>query len=255
MRWFVACFAVWLGLVSFGCSGDSDASPPSPDPYAFLTAGPPSDPTAARATLEAAATAGLVPEGIIISTPTPDLREALPPDAAATMLAEDQRLDALLSAVAANDVDGLLALFDWQTRTCGTGGRAGPPCDAGVAPGTEVGTILAGGDTFYVTEATIRRYLARVMSGTTLALRFAGQWRAEPQRLVLGFDGPAKMAGEPPIGSADADVTGVLVTADVRATRPVVHFDLLTTTWGAIDAGLELERNSNGELRIITLAQ
>jgi hypothetical protein len=254
MRWFVSCFVVWLGLASFGCGGNSDAGAPSPDRHAFLTTGPPHDATAARATLEAAATAGLVPEGIVISTPTPDLRDALPPDAAATMLAEDQRLDALLSAVAANDVDGLLRLFDWETRRCGEG-RAGPSCDAGVAPGTEVPTINAGSDTFYVSEATVRRYLEQIMRGTPLTLRFAAQWRTEPQRLMFAFDGPAKMIGEGPLASADSELSGVALSIDMRATSPVVHFDLLSATWSAVDAGLELERNSNGDLRIITLAQ
>jgi hypothetical protein len=210
--------------------------------------------TAARATLEAVATAGLVPEGLIVSTATPDLRDAVPPDAASTMLAQDRRIDALLSAIEANDVDGVLSQFDWQTRTCGAGGRGAPACEPNVAAGTDVPTLNTGIDTFYVSEATLRRYLARVMRGTPLALRFAGQRRSSPEQLTLAFDGPSKMRGELPLADDDADLSGFMLGLDLTRERPVVHFDVLSTEWSAVDAGLEMERYSDGDLRILTIA-
>jgi hypothetical protein len=110
MRKYVVLVLTALMLAATACDAPpatrADVASPTPDA------------TAARATLVAAATAGLVPEGLVVSTATPDLSEALPAEAAAAILSQEPKLDAVISAIAAQDVDALLSTFDWEPGVC-----------------------------------------------------------------------------------------------------------------------------------------
>lgn len=231
MRMFVVLgLMLMLALSALACGGapPSRADGPTPTPNA----------TEARATLVAATTAGIVPDGVIASTATPDLSEALPPDAAAVVLSQEPKLAAIISAVATQDADALLAMFDWEPRVC-SGLRGSAICHR--YEGASVSTVRVGPTTEYASEAVIRDYVEPLFVATPLALKLAVQSHThESWRYVLGFEGPPRFIGFSPLASADSRMIGIRLDIDLSQSQPVVHFDLLTDTWTATRAGREL---------------
>jgi len=100
--WLIAAMGVTLA----GCGGEGVDCPPD----ATSTAG--------RATIEAAATAGLVPDGVVISTATPDLSESLERDDALARLHAEPAVSLAIDAVAANDVRALVDLVRFEEMPC-----------------------------------------------------------------------------------------------------------------------------------------
>jgi hypothetical protein len=231
MRKFVVlAMLLMLALLAGACDGatESRADARSPTPNI----------TRVSASFAAAATTGLVPEGAAASTATPDLSEALPPDAAAAVLSQEPKLDAVISAVAAQDVDALLATFDWEPRVC-SGLRGSAICH--IYAGASVNTIRVGPTTEYASEAVIRDYVEPLFVATPLALKLAVQSRThESWRYVLAFEGPPRFVGFSPLASADSRIAGIRLDINLSQAQPVVHFDLLTDTWTATRVGREL---------------
>lgn len=221
------------------------------DPAAEAAAPGTPDATAARATLIAMATAGLVPDGLVIATATPDLRAAMTPDEASVRLSSDPKIGALLTAIAQNDVDGFLALIDWKPWRCG--GRGDDGCPAGVAPGTPLPKINTGGDTFYVSVSTLRPYVERLMRGSVMTLRYASQGTEDQSKHLLGFDGPAKGAGFPPMVDASSALTGLFLGVDASAANPVQHIDIVTE--GMSVAWFGIQTADPASQRILTFAE
>jgi len=245
MRKYVVLVLTTLMLAATACDAPpatrADVASPAPDAT-----------TVARATLVAAATAGLVPEGLIVSTATPDLSEALPKEAAAAILSQEPKLDAVISAISAQDVDALLSTFDWEPGVC-SGLRGSAICHQ--YQGASASTIRVGPTTQYASAAVIRDYLVPLFAEPPLALKLAVQSRPEPWRYVLGFEGPPKFAGFGPLASADSEVTGVRVDVDLSQAQPVVHFDLLTETWTATRVGRELIDTAPEDYRLLLFTE
>lgn len=244
MRKYVVLVLMALMLAATAC----DAPPAT----RAGMASPTPDATAARATLVAAATAGLVPEGLVVSTATPDLSEALPSEAAAAILSEEPKLDTVISAIAAQDVDALLSTFDWEPGVC-SGLRGSAICHQ--YQGASASTIRVGPTTEYASAAVIRAYLEPLFAEPPLALKLAVQSRPEPWRYVLGFEGPPKFAGFGPLASADSEVVGVRVDVDLSQAQPVVHFDLLTETWTATSVGRELIETAPEDYQLLLFTE
>jgi len=245
MRKYVVLVLTALMLAATAC----DAPPAT---RADVASPPPDATTVARATLVAAATAGLVPEGLIVSTATPDLSEALPKEAAAAILSQEPKLDAVISAISAQDVDALLSTFDWEPGVC-SGLRGSAICHQ--YQGASASTIRVGPTTEYASAAVIRDYLVPLFAEPPLALKLAVQSRPEPWRYVLGFEGPPKFAGFGPLASADSEVVGVRVDVDLSQAQPVVHFDLLTETWTATRVGRELIDTAPEDYRLLLFTE
>jgi len=184
------------------------------------------------------ATAGLVPEGLVIATATPDLHEAMTPDEATVRLSEDRQLGALLAAIEHNDVDAFMALVDWTPWACG--GRGDDGCPPGVAVGTLLPKINSGPDTFYVSASTLRPYIERLMQGPAMRLRYASQGTVERTTYLLGFAGSAKGPGFLPLTDTDARLTGLFLRIDTSAPQPVQHIDVviegMNVAWSGIEA-------------------
>jgi len=244
VRKYVVLVLTALTLAAAAC----DAPPPTQADVAS----PAPDATAASATLVAAATAGLVPEGLVVSTATPDVSEAFPPEAAAAMLSQEPKLDAIISAVAAQDVDALLSAFDWEPGVC-SGLRGSAICHQ--YQGATVHTIRVGPTTEYASESVIRDYLGPLFVEPPLALKLAVQSRPEPWRYVLGFEGPSKFTGFSPLASADSEIAGIRVDVDLSQAQPVVHFDLLTETWTATSAGRALIDRAPEDYRLLLFTE
>ncbi|MEX0750344.1 MAG: hypothetical protein WD359_05995, partial [Dehalococcoidia bacterium] len=238
---------VLVMLMMAALASACEAPPPS---QAGVTT-PTPNPTEARATLVAAATAGLVPEGLVVSTATPDLGEALPPDAAAAMLSQEPALDAIISAIAAQNVDALLATFNWEPRIC-SGLRGSAICQR--YEGASVNTIRVGPTTEYASEAVIREYVEPLLTEPPLALKLAVQSRPEPWRYVVGFAGPPKFTGFAPLASADSQIAGIRLDIDLSQVQPVLHFDLLTEG-GATQAGREIIDYAPADYRLLLFTE
>jgi hypothetical protein len=238
--------AILLALVILpallaGCDGADTSQADGPDVEA----------TAARATLVTAATAGLVPEGLVVSTATPDLSEALPPDGAVAILSLEPTLDTIISAVAARDAGALLATFDWQPRVC-SGVRGSAICDD--YDGARVDTIAVGPTTEFASGSVVRRYVDQLLAEPPPSLQLVVQSRNEPWRYVLGFEGAAKFTGFAPLASADSRIAGMRLVVDLSQAHPIVHFDLLAAG-GATAAGRELIDGAPDDYRLLLFSE
>lgn len=200
--------------------------------------------TAARATLVAAATAGLVPHGLVIATATPDLRAARTPAEAAAALRADPRFDAVFAAVERGDVDAFLALLDLRPVPCG---RDETPC----AP--EVPKLSVGPTSFYVSAAALRRPLSVLLPGRPLALHFASQSGSNPQRYTLVFEGPPKGNVMAPFGDPAEALGGLVVDIDLAAQKPITHLDFISGGGSALSYAYDLIRNTDQRILVFVV--
>jgi hypothetical protein len=185
-------------------------------------------PTELRATIEAAATAGLLPEGVVISTATPDLDDALPAqDAIDAMSVADPRLGGVLASMQSGFESGIVDLFDWEEGPCDQS-RAGPVCVEGTPPGEDVKYIQAGPVTFFVQDEIILEYLRRLGEAGGLEPRLVMRDNADPTNYRMWFTGGTPFTGYPPLASDDSQIAGVMLAVDLDRAAPIVAFDLLT---------------------------
>lgn len=150
--------------------------------------------TAARATVEAAATAGLLPGGLVISTPTPDTHplNKLTPEATRDRLAQEPTLVPLFRALDQRDVDALLDEFDWHAIGCG--GRLTPACAPEVERGTQLAAISAGTES-WATRDNARSALGPLLRAMDSSIpAFVAQSQSEPERYWLGFEAATQVA-------------------------------------------------------------
>ena len=203
-----------LALVVTACGGHDDAAPTTSPP-------PPQ----------------------AIGTATPDLRSAVSPREAMQRLLTVPNIGMVLRALADADVDGLLELIDWQPQGCGY--RATDLCPEDVAEGTEFPMVNVGWPVrFWVTADTLRPVLTRLLAGESLHLGFASRVPPAQARLgpiyYVGLEGPVKGEGLAAIEGFRQSLTGMFLTIDGGADRPVLEFAWLVETWSATQHATEL---------------
>ncbi|HZP57220.1 MAG TPA: hypothetical protein VFC53_06665 [Dehalococcoidia bacterium] len=239
MRWW--SWVMVAGAAALLCSGCGDG-----DAHGARRGGDVAA-TAARATVEAAATAGLLPEGLVVSTPTPDLHAAneLSPAELRARLSQDAKLGRLFDAVEARDVDGTLAEFDWQLAGCG--GRLTAPCPPGVAAGTPLRSIRAGTDAS-ASEATVRELLERLLPSAGAGPAVILQSQVEPAQYVLAYRAVGDVAMPSTFGDPSTSVGAMLFYVDARAAHAVQTFSLSEAFTSAREFALMLAGDSGYDL-------
>lgn len=167
-----------------------------------------------------------IPDGLaLVPTATPDLSRAIPIDEALNQLRTDPRVSPVVAAIEAGDVDGLLALIDWQPKLCTEAGARGDSEQCGAeqdasapVPMTDVGDFY----TQWVTEQTLRPYLEVILHPKgSLSLTYVARSDADEARLYVAFEGLPKGKNFPPIGSGDSQLAGLFLTLDAKSPRPI----------------------------------
>jgi hypothetical protein len=198
--------------------------------------------------VEAAATAGLVPDGLVISTPTPDLHAAnkSSPEVLRDQLAREPGIAAIFGAIEGHDADALLATFDWQAEGCG--GHGTETCPPGVSLGTTFPMIRAGTD-WMVTESTLRAAVeALVGSASPARLTLIAQSQSEQTHYVFAYE-LTQAALIPPTGDNAIAASGVLFDIDATAARPVRSLEVVSAQYpAALESGMDRVRGSQGAL-------
>jgi len=212
--------------------------------------------TAARATLVAAATAGLVPDGLVIATATPDthLLNKLTPDGLRDKLARDPKLAGLFRAIEARDPEAMLDEFDWKETGCG--GRLTPSCAPGATPGAPV-EIISTGDDGSASRADVRTVLESLLRVMPSVPQFVAQSQSEPERYLIGFDANADTGARMPSWGGDPATTigGVLLFIDTRAARPVQLLRLEPPYPAMLREATSLVAGSRGDMLMLLTTQ
>lgn len=181
------------------------------------------------------------PPGLAKATPTPDTSSAKDAAGAKDELSKvNPDLGKLLDAIASGDVDGVMALIDWQKETCGT--RRDVDCGKS-ATGESIDVVDAGWPVaFYVPADVLRPSVTQALSGKPLQLRFASQSKEQPAVYYLGFDGAVvKGKGLAPLADTSSNITGIFITVDVSRAAPIVLIEAgITDQYAATRRGSEI---------------
>lgn len=210
--------------------------------------------TAVRATVAAAATAGIVPDGLVIATSTPDLDTAnrLRPSDLRERLAQYRGIAAIFRAIDAHDAAALLAAFNWQDEGCG--GRGTEACPVGVNPGTQYPMIRAGTD-WMVTADTLRPAAeALVDAGAASTLSLVAQSQEQPAHYVFAYD-LNHVTLVPPTGDNAIAVGGMVLDVDASSAHPVRALELTSRYPAALESAMERVRSSQGDLVPLLVVQ
>lgn len=154
-----------------------------------------------------------------------------------------------MDAISSGDVDGVMALIDWQKQTCGT--RRDVDCGKSAA-GESIDVVDAGWPVdFFVPADVLRPSLEQVLSGKPLQLRFASQSKGTPAIYYLGFDGQeVKGKGLAPLADSGGNITGLFITVDVSRAAPIVLVEAgITDQYPATKRGSEIGFDSQRLIR------
>lgn len=183
------------------------------------------------------------PPGLIVATPTADVRGVLSPDAGAELLARESPVVAgVIAAIERGDAEALLKLVQWQEMACGPAATYCP----GVQDGARTPVVDAGSAvTFFVTADVIRPYLEKVLSGSPPPLTFASRRKDNADRYYVAFESQeGKGFGDLPLLEPDRPLHGFFLELDGTSAAPIVRIDFqLTPDYSserkARDIGLE----------------
>jgi hypothetical protein len=199
------------------------------------------------------ATVASIPSATPAATGAPAIKSL---DEAVSLLQAEPSVQAVLSSVRNADVDGLLALIDWQPSGCGSPHGMTDVCPPGVAQNTELPMAYVGfGESFQVTDATLRPALTQILSGSPLTVSFVAR-AAEPADFrgasaapgpvyFVGLEGAPRPVDASVIWGAAGTKTGLFLEMNAGSSHPIIELGDLSETWsaaqqgGAFEAGLE----------------
>jgi hypothetical protein len=206
-RWLSLTFGSICVSLAVACAGESVACPPD------------AASTVARATLEAAATAGDVPEGVVVSTATPDLSSALALDDAIARLHAEPAVSLAIDAALSRNPRQLIGLVNFEEMPCNRRDVACPAPGDGSIAAVDVGDSVS----FFVPEEELRRTLERVMRGGELEVRYGARSRVDTDRYVVVVEGEPREAGVLPVTDDDARLTGMVLYVRAGSEDPPIE--------------------------------
>jgi hypothetical protein len=211
----------------------------------------------ALATLAAACGGGAGGKATSIPSATPEATGAPTMkslDEALALLQAEPNVQIVLNAIEASDVDGLLGLIDWQPAGCGSPHGMTDICPTGVVQNTELPMAYVGfGESFQVTDATLRPALTQILSGSPLTVSFVARSAAPadfrgaavapgPVYLV-GLEGTPRPVDASVIWGDAGEKTGLFLELNAGSAHPVIELGDLSETWAAAQQGFEFVRD------------
>ncbi|MEX2158887.1 MAG: hypothetical protein WEB04_05720 [Dehalococcoidia bacterium] len=218
MRPLVALIALTLFLIACG-GGNGDAPAPTAcrDPTVRIPTG--EIPTAAPGSMIPRRCGDDGPATVPFPTATPEA--ALSPDEALAQLLDMPNVGPALRAALDGDVDGLLALVDWQPYPCGLPRGSSEACPDGVAAGTELPSTNVGESVpFWVREEHLRPVLDDLLAGSSLVITFASR---NQSMYYVGLQGATRPVRPSHIFADPGTGTGVFLVIDSAAEQPIAR--------------------------------
>lgn len=194
------------------------------------------------------------PEGVIVATATVDIRAADTPEAVATQLATEPKLEPLFRAIRDGDVPGFLAQINWQPQGClprdFPRGAQLDLCPDGVATGTQLPMVNVSPleDATWITQPTLEPYVKALLVPGALQLRYASRSRTNPAKYYLGFEGPSRGSAVLPVSGGYSEVFGIFLFVDTASSAPVQEMTFLTGVSSAAAAAPYLDARDPQEI-------
>lgn len=186
-------------------------------------------------------------------TATPVLAGAMSPEEATEYLRQQDHLAPVIDSVLARDVASFKDALAFKDQFCTPpGGRTyTQPCDSAVTQDTAVPMINVGDVTdLWITEAAFQPYLDLILGSADLRLTYAAE-SPSTGLTYLAFEGGPLALNFPPIGSADAQITGFFLVTDPKSPQSVNRVSLLLNTYTTADHVRQLQ-GVDAEQKVLT---